>query len=221
MNDDTLTPEEQQRISQLAKREVEALPDDMLHRFHDTIDRAAKLERGRKGDKPGTLHFMSFFWGAAVTAALALGVGIGVWIASGPGSTTNTTPPLIADVTPDSSNADAVPVAFQRSIQNYLRQSEREISVLPVDAEADRVLLIARIIEQNRWFEKAASQNNSDDLARVLRAFEPILVRLAADDITPEEAEALRAKLSFELNVMLTKLAYETSEEQETTEEST
>ena len=218
MNDDNLTPEEQQLVSQLAKREVEALPDDMLQRFHDAIDSAAKIERGRNRDKSGSLHFMSFFWGAAVTAALALGVGIGVWIAGDQGSTTTT---LTAGDPQNGPGVEAVPVAFQRSIQNYLRQSEREISVLPIDAEADRVLLIARIIEQNRWFEKAAAQNNSDDLARVLRAFEPILVRLAADDITPEEAEALRAKLSFELNVMLTKLAYETSEEQEITEEST
>jgi hypothetical protein len=40
----------------------------------------------------------------------------------------------------------------------------------------------------------------------VLRAFEPILVRLAAEDLSPEEAQRLQAQLVFELNVMLTKM---------------
>jgi hypothetical protein len=54
-------------------------------------------------------------------------------------------------------------------------------------------------------------------VARVLRAFEPILLQLAATDIAPEDAEALRAKLAFELNVMLTKLASQSSNETHTT----
>jgi DNA-binding FadR family transcriptional regulator len=78
-------------------------------------------------------------------------------------------------------------------------------------------MLILQIIEQNRLFERAAEQNNSQSLARVLRAFEPILLRLAADDIAPEDAEALRAQLAFELNVMLTKLSRDTSKETQST----
>ena len=69
------------------------------------------------------------------------------------------------------------------------------------------------IIEQNRLLERAAEQNDSESLARVLRAFELVLMQLAADDVTPEDAEALRAKLLFELNVVLTKLAHDTSDE--------
>ena len=68
-----------------------------------------------------------------------------------------------------------------------------------------------QIVEQNRMYVSAADKNGADDLARVLRAFEPILVRLAAEDTAPEDAEALRAKLVFELNVMLTKLSRESS----------
>ena len=74
-----------------------------------------------------------------------------------------------------------------------------------------------RLIEQNRLFETAADHNNAPQLARVLRAFEPILLRLAATDTAPEDAAALRAQLSFELNVMLTKLAKESSDEVHTT----
>jgi hypothetical protein len=90
-----------------------------------------------------------------------------------------------------------------------------------MDAQADRMMLILRLIDQNRLFEKVAVQNNSPKLARVLRAFEPILVQLASDDIAPEDAEALRAQLAFELNVMLTKLTRDSSDGQQTNTERT
>jgi len=205
-------------LSQLGDGETEPVPADMMHRFHDTIDRAAKLERGRSATTSPPVHFWSFFWGAAITATLAVGIGIGVWF----GGTSEPDPGfgdnLIVDVTPRS---DVVPVVFQRSIQNYLRQSERDISDLPIDTQADRIMLILRLIEQNRLFEKAATQNNSPKLARVLRAFEPILVKLASDDIAPEDAEALRAQLAFELNVMLTILTRDSSDGRESNSERT
>ena len=217
MNEENLSPEELQQLEQLAEDEVEALPADMLHRFHDTVERAAALESNRR--RQGHFHLNSFFWGAAITAALAVGVGIGVWIGDDE-QVSGDPPPIIVDDRTSDVSADVRNAAFQRSVQNHFRRSERDLSDWSVDNEADRMLLILRIIEQNRWFEKAASQNDADDLARVLRAFEPILVRLAANDIDPEEAEALRNKLSFELNVMLTKLSLETSDMPETTDES-
>jgi DNA-binding FadR family transcriptional regulator len=84
---------------------------------------------------------------------------------------------------------------------------------MPIDMTEDRSLLVLQIIQQNRLFEQAAERNDADGLARVLRAFEPILMKLAAADITPEEAAALREQLAFELKVMLTKLERDTSKE--------
>jgi DNA-binding GntR family transcriptional regulator len=66
-------------------------------------------------------------------------------------------------------------------------------------------------------YESAAERNDAPQIARVLRAFEPILLRLAADNIAPEDAAALRDQLAFELNVMLTKLARDASDETHTT----
>ena len=102
---------------------------------------------------------------------------------------------------------------FVRGLQVHLRESEQGLSATPFSATADRTLLITDIIEQNRRYEKVAQQNDSHGLARVLRAFDLVLVQLAAEDITPEEAEALQAKLLFELNVVLTKLSRDTSDE--------
>ena len=203
-------------LSRFGDADTDAIPTDMMQRFHNTIDRAANMERGAAPQKSPPVHFWSFFWGAAITAALALGIGLGVWFSGdvdpGPGEN------LFVDITPQ---RDVVPVVFQRSIQNYLRESQREITALPMDVEADRLILILRLIDQNRLFEKAATQNNSPKLARVLRAFEPILVQLASDDIAPEDAEALRAQLAFELNVMLTKLTRDTSDGQQANTERT
>lgn len=90
---------------------------------------------------------------------------------------------------------------------------EDDLADLPAAASRERELLVERMIEQNRLFERAASRNGAEDLARVLRAFEPILERLAAADVTEAEAAALEAKLAFELDVMLTKLTRRVSEE--------
>jgi DNA-binding FadR family transcriptional regulator len=94
----------------------------------------------------------------------------------------------------------------------HLQESRQELAGLPVEASSERAMLITHMIQQNRMFGHAAVENGSQDLARILRAFEPILVQLAADDISPEEAEALQAQLAFELNVVLTKFGRNASD---------
>ena len=119
-------------------------------------------------------------------------------------------------ITHDKQNVAAAPApsdAFVRSLQVHFRDSRAELTDLSGISAADRMILVAGLIEQNRLYARAAEQNDADNLARVLRAFEPILVQLAAEDIAPTDAAALRAQLAFELDVMLTKLALEPSDE--------
>ncbi len=184
----------------------EPLPADLAARFHATIDRAANLERGRDSAAQPNVHFWSFFWGAAVTAALAVGIGIGIWF-GGESTPEAIQPPEIL------SAASAPPDAFVRSLQVHFRDSREELTGLSDISAADRMILVAGLIEQNRLYARAAEQNDAENLARVLRAFEPILVQLAAEDIAPTDAEALRAQLAFELDVMLTKLTREPSDQ--------
>ena len=193
-------------LSALKAPADETLPADLAARFHDTIDRAASLERGKEPTPQPRMHFTSFFWGAAVTAALAVGIGIGVWF-GGDSTPAPTQGPEIVATTPAPSDA------FVRSLQVHFRDSRSELANLPEIPAADRMILVAGLIEQNRLYARAAEQNDADNLARVLRAFEPILVQLAAEDIAPTDAAALRAQLAFELDVMLTKLALEPSDE--------
>jgi len=183
-------------------------PADMVQRWHDGLDRAIGLEV-QAAPKPA-VHSWSFLLGAAVTAALAIGVGIGIFIS---GDEQNVTPMMEELVVDNGAGNRSNSSAFIRGLQVHLRESEQGLSALPASTDSDKALLIMNIVEQNRLFERAAEQNESESLARVLRAFELVLVQLAADDITAEDAEALRAKLLFEFNVVLTKLAHDTSDE--------
>jgi anti-sigma factor RsiW len=202
----------QGQLSAFVEDKTPAVPDHVAQRWHDSIDRAACMERDALRKRGNGFNPLSFFWGAAITASLVVGIAIGIYISGG----ASTTPALNDRVVDYRTNSPTViPTAFTRGLQVHLRDSQRGIASLPTQSDADRAQLILDILAQNRLFERAAEQKNSPQLARVLRAFEPILVRLAATDTAPEDVEALRAQLTFELNVMLTKLARETSEEQQ------
>lgn len=180
-----------------------AAPPDLAARWHDSIDRAAALERQQSTTARGVLHLPSFFWGTAITAVLVAGIAIGLFFGDRPTTTQDFDPSsMVVDVTRD----DGFASAFTRGLQVHFRESRQSISSLADSADTDRQALIMHMVQQNRLFAREAKQNNTPELARVLRAFEPILLRLAADDITPQEATKLQAQLAFELNVMLTKL---------------
>lgn len=180
-------------------------PVDMIERWHESIKAAARQPMST-GVSP-KFHSRSFVWGVAVTAALAVGIGIGVMISGDEAGQPQETQ-FVAGSTTGS--------PFVRSLQVHLRESEVGLSGLALQSAPDKADLIISIIEQNRLFEKAAEQNQEYGVARVLRAFELVLIRMAAADTSAEDAEKLREKLMFELNVMLTKLSRDSSEEQQT-----
>jgi hypothetical protein len=186
-------------LAEVAASDPVAAPADMVARWHDSVDRAARLEA--QVHRPArSFHLPSFAWGGAVAAALVLGFGIYLvrdrTVQPIPGSRV-----AVSGVTVDRSGELA---AFERGLQVHLQESRQEIDGLPSDADSERVLLIMRMVQENRLFETAAEHNGAGDLARLLRAFEPILMRLASQDISPAEAQALQAQLTFEVNVTRT-----------------
>ena len=203
MKDDT------DEIVAMHRDNLHKAPPHLVRQWHDAIDEAAAMERGRESAHKTVWRPGSLFWGMAITAALALGIAIGVFVSD---DAMEVSTPMVAQ---SPAQTAVVPAAFTRGLQYHLRESKQQLSELDVDS--DRTMLVLQLIEQNRLFESAADKNNAPNLARVLRAFEPILLRLAATDIAPEDAAALKAQLSFELNVMLTKLAKETSDEAHST----
>ena len=208
MNDE-LKKDDLQKLVAAHAADIHSAPTHVVQQWHNVIDEAAALERGRKKKPEPHWHPTSFFWGMAVTAALAIGVGIGFVVSDDNGYTA---PPYVAQNT---IQANVLPAAFTRGLQVHFRDSRQQISTL--DQSTDGTMLVLQIIEQNRVFEYAAEENNAPKLARVLRAFEPILLQLAASDIAPEDDAALRAQLAFELKLMLTKLASESSDETHST----
>jgi hypothetical protein len=190
------------------RADIHSPPPATVQRWHDALDAAAAGEQVAALPEKGALHPTSFFVGMAVAATLALGIAIGFFIGDDDPIVDT---PVVSIETP----TGAVPVALSRGLQAYFRDSRQQIMSLP-DAE-DRTMLVLRIIEQNRMFENAAVSSDALKLARVLRAFEPILLRLAADDLAPADAEALQAQLAFELSVMLTKLGAGSSDDSQTT----
>lgn len=188
-------------LDDLADSETPVVPSHVMHRWHDAIDGAAQ-HTSRGVEPQRSFSPLSFLWGAAVTAALAIGIGIGILL-----DVDNSAP----ETGPEASGA------FSRGVAVYLRDTKQELAAMPAHMSADRTTLILDIIEQNRLYELAAEQNDSSDVARVLRAFEPILLRLAAEDITPDDAEALRTQLAFELEVILTKLSRDSSNDRQST----
>lgn len=198
------------QLGAIGDKAAEPLPDDLRQRLHATLDRAADLEQNRERRRP---HWSSFLLGAGLTAALAIAVGIGL-------RGTNETPldEPMAETQPVPTGHSAV---FDRAMKVYFRDSRLDVQSLPDTGNGERTAMIMDLVAQNRSFARLAAENDAPDLARVLRAFEPILTRLAAEDISAEESAALREKLAFELNVMLTRLTREASEYTTSTEQET
>jgi hypothetical protein len=178
-------------------------PEHLAARWHDSIDRAAARERVGKERGARSFHLPSFAWGTAIAAALVLGIGIGFYASTGNGPDA---PPASGTAVVEVMQPADGAAAFTRGLQVHFQQSRQDIGRLPVDSNGEREMLIMHIIQQNRLFARAANEHGSPELARVLRAFEPVLTQLASENLSPEETARLQAKLAFELNVMLTKL---------------
>ncbi len=201
-------------LSAISDEATPPLSADRLARFQATIDRAADREAGRRPATRARVHFLSFLLGTAVTAAVAVAIGLALRqdVATLPAGT-----PIAMTTEP----APSTTSPFARSLQVYFRESQLGLQGLPDNGNGERTQMIRDLIAQNRMFAKLAVENDAPQLARVLRAFEPILARLAREDISAEESAALREKLEFELNVMLTKVTRDASEFARNTEQET
>jgi hypothetical protein len=202
------------QFERLSSPDEHRVPSHLVHRWQDSIKDVAKRESTDLQQSAAPRSSYSLAWGGAVSVALAIGIGIGVYFSGN------------EQVDPIAENNFAgaqamvgatVPASFTRGLTLHLQDSEREIARLTADSSGDQTALVIQIIEQNRVFARSAKLNDSANLARLLRAFEPILMRLASDDVAPADAAALRSQLSFELNVMLTKMAQDTSNDSHST----
>jgi len=99
----------------------------------------------------------------------------------------------------------AAGTAYENGLKFHLASTERQIAALGDATPEERQRLIETIIGQNRLYALAAERAGEPQLARVLRAFTPILDDLAHG--RGETTAANVAQLSFELRVMQARLA--------------
>jgi hypothetical protein len=94
--------------------------------------------------------------------------------------------------------------AYERGLKWHLANTEQRLASLDSAKPEERARLIEAILEQNRMYALAAERANEPDLARVLRAFTPILETLQAGHRDADASDI--DQLSFELRVVQARL---------------
>jgi hypothetical protein len=165
------------------------VPPHIQQRWENALGRLAPAKSKRR-------LFAAFHWQAAAAAVVAVVLLVTVQ--------------LLLRSPQEQPIADAAPVqsAYERGLRWHLASTEQGLAELNAAQPEERARLIATIVEQNRMYALAAERANEPQLARVLRAFTPILESLAVE---PGDASASDvAQLSFELRVMQARLKAET-----------
>ena len=202
---DGLDPTERARVATALAKDPELA--QRLHRLVAQLDTAAEMP-----DVPVPAHIQqrwqaalttrarphpSFRWQAIAATVALLAVLMTVWVLMKPSpqQIAHEQPP--AATMPDSA-------AYERGLRWHLANTEQRLAKLDTAQPDERAQLLAAIIEQNRMYALAADRANEPQLARVLRAFTPILESLT--DERRETSAADIAQLSFELRVMQARL---------------
>ena len=183
-----------------------------LHRLVAQLDTAAELP-----DVPVPAHIQqrwqgalmarsrarpSFRWQALAATVALMAILFTVWVSMKPA------PEQVADqpspTSPQAAGAPPETVAYERGLRWHLANTEQRLAKLDTAQPDERARLVEAIIEQNRLYALAADRANEPQLARVLRAFTPILESLT--DERRETSAGDIAQLSFELRVMQARL---------------
>lgn len=144
-------------------------------------------------------NFKVWHWIPAVAAAaLAVMVGINQL---GPTAPTTDAGEVTASNPPANTGGTT---AYENGLKFHLASTQRQLASLGEATPEERARLVEAIIGQNRIYALAAERAGEPQLARVLRAFTPVLESLAKDD--GETAADDLSQLSFELRVMQARL---------------
>jgi hypothetical protein len=181
------------------------VPANVQQRWQGALERVAESETATD-EKPRSEVFARFRWhmAAAAVAGVLLIVSVRVAIQSTPDGLTEPGSPL--QITAAGAND---PSAYERGLRLHLANTEFQLADLDSASDEERIRLIETIIAQNRLYAIAAERADEPQLARVLRAFTPILERLAEE--RGDETAGEIAQLNFELNVMQARLTAATS----------
>ncbi len=201
-------PELAQRLHRLLARLDAAaatpevpVPEHIQQRWQAALERAA----GRDGARllpAGRRPFAGFRWQAAAAAVAVLGIVLIMQVVRMQSSPDRTTDGA-ASTAPGNVAATDEATAYERRLKMHLASTERQLTRFGSAGPDERARLIAAIIEQNRLYALAAERAREPQLARVLRAFSPVLESLARGG---EPSASSLARLNFELRVIQARL---------------
>jgi hypothetical protein len=190
-------PELAQRLQVLVARlDVAAavpevpVPADVRQRWQVALERAADKDDVKEARAPRA----SFRWqaAAAAVAVVTLFFTARIVMQTPPEQTAQVAPPAPTDA-----------AAYERGLKWHLASTEQQLAELGSATPEERKRLIETISAQNRMYALAAERAGEPQLARVLRAFAPILESLEQGG----DSSASLAQLSFELRVMQGRLS--------------
>jgi len=193
-------PELAQRLQTLVARldAVSAMPEvpvpaEVQDRWRAALDGAAQQDAPRE-TRGARKSFSQVRWPLAAAAAVAI-----VALTLVFQTVLKPAPELTAEVTPPEVPSGSDASAYERGLKWHLASTEQQLASLESASPEERERLVETIIAQNRLYALAAERAGQPQLARVLRAFAPVLESVAKDD---ESSEGGIAQLNFELRVM-------------------
>lgn len=174
------------------------VPAHTQQRWQAALERATTETRVA----PKRRFFTQSQWQAAAAAVAVVALVFGIQKVMQP-----TQPPgnTVTSSTPETAGAGAAS-AYENGLKFHLATTERRLAALGEATPEERARLVETIIGQNRIYALAAERAGEPQLARVLRAFTPVLESVAGGG---EATSSSVAQLSFELRVMQARLGAE------------
>jgi anti-sigma-K factor RskA len=166
------------------------VPPQTQQRWQVALDRAAREPRAATSRGSFSQPRWQAFAAAAAVAVIAVVFGI-----------QKTMTPL--PVTPETTAAETDSSSYENGLKRHLASTEQRLASLDDATPEERARLVEVIISQNRIYALAAERAGEPQLARVLRAFTPVLESVA--DGRAQTAGSV-AQLNFELRVMQARL---------------
>lgn len=171
------------------------VPELTQRRWQVALERAARQDDKSNVRVPHAARRWNTRWLAAAAAVAVVAVVSIIQVA------TQTQPGRVVGL-PVPAATDAS--AYERGLKVHLASTERQLAGLDSATPEQRARLIETIIAQNRIYALAAERAGEPQLARVLRAFSPVLEDLGQGR---GDASASIAQLGFELRVMQGRLS--------------
>jgi hypothetical protein len=179
------------------------VPSHTQQRWQAALAHAAG---GSRAAAPRRRFFTQPHWQAAAAAVVGIALVLGIQKVMQPSPVQTADNPAPAP-TPAPSEGDAS--AYENGLKFHLASTERRLASLGDATPEERARLIEAIIGQNRIYALAAERAGEPQLARVLRAFTPVLESVA--DGRDESTASSVAQLGFELRVMQARLSADTA----------